>query len=78
MTPCPERDRPAGTTTTEQRHARSRGQVLVIYAGAIVFFIGLMAIVIDITWYWTNSLKVQRAADAAALAGAVQLPDNRT
>ena len=75
MAPCPERDRPAGTTTTEQRHARSRGQVLVIYAAAIVFFIGLMAIVIDVTWFWTNSLKVQRAADAAALAGAVQLPD---
>ena len=32
-------------------------------------------IVIDVTWYWTNSLKVQRAADAAALAGAVWLPD---
>ncbi len=49
--------------------------MLVIFAAAIVFFIGLMAVVIDVTWYWTNSLKVQRAADAAALAGAVWLPD---
>ena len=28
----------------------------------------------DISWYWSNTLKVQRAADAAALAGAVWLP----
>ena len=37
---------------------------------------GMMAIVIDVSWYWSNTLKVQRAADAAALAGAVWLPGN--
>lgn len=35
---------------------------------------GIVAMVVDVSWYWTNSLRVQRAADAAALAGVVYLP----
>ncbi len=67
------------TTTTrtaplDGRHARSRGQVLVIFAGSIVLFRALMAVVGYVAWYWANNLRVQRAADAAALAGAVYLP----
>ena len=46
-----------------------------MFVAAIVFFIGFLAIVVDVTWYWMNTLKVQRASDAAALAGAVKLPD---
>ena len=60
---------------TRTRHKRSRGQVLVIFAGAAVLLMALSAIVVDVSWYWVNSLRVQRAADAAALAGAVMLPD---
>jgi hypothetical protein len=52
----------------------SHGQVLVIFAGAIVALLSLSALVIDVSWYWANSLRVQRAADAAALAGVVSLP----
>ena len=52
----------------------SRGQVVVLFAGAMVVLIGMMAIVIDVSWLWSNSLRVQRAADAAALAGVVYLP----
>ena len=33
-----------------------------------------MAAVVDVSWYWTNNLRMQRAADAAALAGVVFLP----
>ena len=46
-----------------------------MFVGATVFLIGLLAIVVDVTWYWAKTLQVQRAADAAALAGAVLLPD---
>jgi hypothetical protein len=53
---------------------RSRGQVLVIFALTIFVFLGLCAVVVDIAWYWANSLRIQRAADAAALAGVVHLP----
>lgn len=55
---------------------RNNGQVLVIFAGAIIALIGIVAIVVDVSWYWANTLRVQRAADAAALAGAVYLPGN--
>ncbi len=60
---------PARRTTLAQR-----GQVLVIFAMSILVLVGFVAIVVDVSWYWSNSLKVQRAADAAALAGAVDLP----
>ena len=53
----------------------SRGQILVIFAGAMLLLLMMCALVIDVSWYWVSSLKVQRAADAAALAGAVMLPD---
>ena len=59
-----------------RRRARSRGQTLVIFAGAMFAFFGLLSIVIDVSWYWANSLRIQRAADAAALAGVVWLPGN--
>jgi len=55
---------------------RHRGQILVIFAGGLVALMMLMAMVVDIGWYWSSNLKMQRAADAAALAGAVYLPDN--
>ncbi len=45
-----------------------------IFAGGLIFFIGLMAIVIDVSWIWANTLRVQRTADAAALAGSPYLP----
>ena len=42
----------------------------------MILFVGLCAIVIDVSWYWANTLRMQRAADAAALAGVVWLPGN--
>ena len=41
---------------------------------AVFVFIGMLAVVLDISWYWINSNRVQKAADAAALAGVVWLP----
>jgi hypothetical protein len=55
---------------------RQRGQVVVIFGLAIVLFMGLCALAVDISWYWVNNLRMQRAADAAALAGVVHLPGN--
>ncbi len=52
----------------------ARGQILVIFVMSLMVMLSMMAIVIDISWYWVNSLRVQRAADAAALAGVVSLP----
>ncbi len=38
--------------------------------------IGSVAIVTDISWLWYGNQRMQRAADAAALAGAIYLPGN--
>jgi Flp pilus assembly protein TadG len=51
-----------------------RGQVLALFVLLAFVIIGMVAIVADISWWWANSLRVQRAADAAALAGSVYLP----
>ena len=75
-----ERAHPLATDVATQRPARrsrrQQGQVLAIFAAATILFVGVLAIVIDVSWYWANSLRVQRAADAAALAGVVWLPGN--
>ncbi|MGZ6312015.1 MAG: pilus assembly protein TadG-related protein [Candidatus Limnocylindrales bacterium] len=77
------RPHPAGPTidaadraASPDRRRAQRGQVLAIFAASIVLFVAILAIVVDVSWYWANSLKVQRAADAAALAGVVWLPGN--
>ncbi len=67
-------DRAAGAPAAPPRRAAQRGQVLVIFAGATLLLTLLLAVVVDVSWYWASTLRVQRAADAAALAGAVYLP----
>ncbi len=64
------------TDLTQHADRGTRGQVVVIFAGAMLLFVLLAATVIDLSWYWTNNLRMQRAADAAALAGVVFLPGN--
>ncbi len=73
----PASARPTSPGTRLSRRRRN-GQILVIFAGGIVALIGIVAIVVDVSWYWANTLRVQRAADAAALAGAVYLPGSTT
>lgn len=55
---------------------RQAGQMIPIFALSIFVLMGMMALVIDVSWLWSNTLRIQRAADAAALAGAVWLPGN--
>ena len=66
-----------GARAARRRTARERGQVLVIFAGAMIALVALCAVVVDVAWYWTSNLRMQRAADAAALAGVVWLPGNQ-
>jgi hypothetical protein len=61
---------------TASPRASQRGQIVVAFSLAIFVFMGLCAIAVDISWYWVNNLRMQRAADAAALAGVVHLPGN--
>jgi hypothetical protein len=53
---------------------KQTGQIIVIFALMLTVFIGLVGIAIDTTYAWRESLRVQRAADAASLAGVVYMP----
>lgn len=53
-----------------------RGQSFIMVALMLTALLGFVGIVIDIGWYEVNLIRVQRAADAAALAGVVYLPGN--
>jgi len=56
------------------RSGQERGQTLVLFVIVSVVLIGAVAIVTDVSWLWVNQQRMQRAADAAALAGAIYLP----
>ncbi len=51
-------------------HQREAGATLLIVAGALVLILGLCAIAIDLVSLYVARNEAQRAADAAALAGA--------
>ena len=52
------------------RHPRERGQVLVIFAGGLVTFLLIGALVIDVGFVWMTHRQQQDAADPGALAAA--------
>jgi Flp pilus assembly protein TadG len=60
------------------RSGRERGQTLVLFVIVSVVLIGAVAIVTDVSWLWVNQQRMQRASDAAALAGAIYLPGDPT
>lgn len=64
----------ASTGAGRRRRRDPRGQVLIIFAGGLLAFIGITGLAIDLSQVADTSLRVQRAADAAALAGVVYLP----
>ncbi len=59
-----------------KRTREQRGQTLVLFVLLAFVMIGSVAIVTDVSWFWVNQQRMQRAADAGALAGAVFLPGN--
>ena len=54
----------------------SRGQSSILLAILLPSLVGTIALGVDISVFYFNWAKLQRAADAAALAGAAYLPDN--
>lgn len=57
---------------------KQAGQIVVVFALMLVVLIGLVGIAVDTTYAWRQALMVQRASDAAALAGVVYMPGNFT
>ncbi|HEY7522777.1 MAG TPA: pilus assembly protein TadG-related protein [Candidatus Limnocylindrales bacterium] len=58
--------------------AREAGQILVVFTLSVTLFIAILALVIDVGSIWNNSLHVQHAAEAAALAGVPHMPGDFT
>lgn len=53
-----------------------RGQALILAALAMVVLLGFAALSIDVGYWYSQKREVQKAVDAAALAGAQDLPDD--
>jgi hypothetical protein len=53
-----------------------RGQALVLASLAMVVTLGFAAMAIDVGYWYSEKREVQKAVDAAALAGAQELPDD--
>jgi Flp pilus assembly protein TadG len=59
-----------------RRRGDDRGAVLVIVALLLPLIMGTAALVIDVGFWYLTQAQLQAAADAAALAGAQQLPSS--
>jgi Flp pilus assembly protein TadG len=57
-------------------HREERGQTIVIVGLLITILLGFFGLVADVGWLQIQISRAQRAADAAALAGAPYLPGN--
>jgi hypothetical protein len=78
--PKPHFKLPIRRTAARKRDedAFSRGQIIVLFALTLTVLIGILGLAIDVSFAWVSELRMQRTADAAALAGAVYLPDDAT
>jgi hypothetical protein len=60
-------------TPQSDEHAQ-RGVVMVMTAILLVVMVGMAGFAVDLGWWYTRTGQLQRAADAAALAGVVYMP----
>ena len=65
-----------GGLTRQARAIGDQGQAIVLVALLLTTLFGFVGLVVDVAWFQLNLVRVQRAADAAALAGSVYLPGN--
>lgn len=59
---------------TREPEKNERGVVMLWVAGMLVALLGVSAFAVDLGWLYLNTSRLQKAADAAALAGVVNLP----
>ncbi len=68
----PDPSQPAATASPSR--VRQVGQVLVMFVFGLGALFAILAMVIDVGNIWSNSLHVQQAAEAAAMAGVPSMP----
>ena len=54
------------------------GVTLPLVALMMVTLLGLAAFAVDLGWFYLNASRIQRAADASALAGVIHMPNDPT
>jgi hypothetical protein len=65
----------SGLTLAPHSASRSeRGYIMTMMVILMPVLLGFMALAVDATYYWFRGVQVQRAADAASLAGVVRMP----
>lgn len=62
--------------SVKRRPHGERGQVLFLFVGIVTVFLVMAAIVVDLSLWLAERRDVQKAADLAAAAGALDLPQN--
>ena len=67
-----------GLEPRREGRGRQLGQVLPMFVIMSVVLLGGAALISDVAWWWANEQRMQRAADAGALAGAIWLPGNES
>ncbi|MGZ8784618.1 MAG: pilus assembly protein TadG-related protein, partial [Acidimicrobiia bacterium] len=50
------------------------GAILPFVALVLVVLLGLASFAVDLGWFYLNSTRIQRAAESAALAGVIHMP----
>jgi putative Flp pilus-assembly TadE/G-like protein len=76
---CPERERRRALRRTERQHALARirarkGQSIIIFALTITVLLGFAGLAIDVARAYDLYGRMQRAADAGAMAGVLYMP----
>ena len=64
--------------TVSQSRRHQRGQMLVIFAGALVLIMAISALVVDLGFVFMLRRQEQNAADPGAVAAARYIPANDT
>ena len=59
-----------------ERHPRERGQALIVAVLAFGVLIGMVAMTVDVGMLFHGRRQSQNSADAMALAGVAELPNN--
>lgn len=62
------------TRLVERLRDAERGAALIWVAGSMVALLAFAALAVDMGWYYLNGTRLQRAADAGALAGVIHIP----
>ena len=71
------KERRTESSATIGRMRGRRGQVIVLFAGLVVLLLGMCALAVDVGMLHATQARLQNAADAAALAAALQYVQER-